>query len=174
LNLSDSVRLKLNGTFKRCLFLIDESDCLHKVIYKIQTALWFDETAGKWTYVSIFPKFIKRWYQSCLHLLEYISCKVRKGEDILVHIDDPKEILLCEDRIAVAIKRLEKHCIKINCEALLNSKYTQIFNRPLPEKGFGMVDNMRFHVLHSLIHSAGNFFGLTNRVLSLVNGIIRL
>ncbi len=174
LDLPDSVRLKFNGTFQRWLYLLDENDCLYKVRYIIQTALWFNEETGKWQYVSVFPSFIKRWYRPSLNLLEYVSCKVRKGEDILIHIDDPEELLSCEDCIAGAISRVEKHCIKINCEAMLNSRYTEVFNRPVPVKGFMATSNKRFSTMYSLVTVARHFFGINNGVLALVNTIIRL
>ena len=173
LKLSDSVRLKLNGGFSRWLYLLDENNCLFKVSFRIQTALWLDE-AGKWRYVSIFPNFIKRWYQPSLNLLEYVSCEVRKGEDILAHIDDPEELLLCEDRIAGAVHRVEKHCMQIECEALLNSKYTLVFNRPIPARGINIDGDKRFKLLYSLIITARYFFGENTGVLALVNNIIHL
>lgn len=85
LGLSESVRLKLNGTFKRWLYLLDQDNRLYRVQYRIQTALWTDPETGKDNYVSIFPNFIKRYCPLCLHMLEYLSCQVGKGEDILRH-----------------------------------------------------------------------------------------
>lgn len=174
LNLSDSVGLKLNGTFERWLYLIDENSCLYRVRIGIQTALWFNVVTGKWQYVSIFPNFIKRWYQPCLNMLEYISLKVGKGEDILKHIDDPKELILCEDCIAGAIKRLEISCAKLNVEALLNSRYTQIFNKPIPAKNFREEKIKRFPRMYSLIITARYFFGTDNGVLARLNTKIHL
>jgi len=158
LNLSNSIRLKFNGSFKRWIYLLDEHDCLYKVRIKIKTAAWFNENTRKWQYVSIFPNFIKRWHQSSLNLLEYTSCIVRKGEDVFWHIDDPKELLLCEDSITGAIKRIEKDIDDINCVALLNSKYTLIFNRPVHFKWFEDVKFMRFETLFSLIVMAKQYF----------------
>lgn len=173
MKLSDSVRVKFNGGFSRWLYLLDENNCLFKVSFRVKTALWLDET-GKWRYVSIFPNFIKRWYQPCLNLLEYISCEVRRGEDIFTHIDDPKELLLCEDRIAGALYRLEKSCLQIKCEALLNSRYTHVFNRPVPDRDFKVAETTRFAYLNSLIITARFFFGVNTGVLALVNSIMRL
>lgn len=174
LKLSDSVSLKLNGTFERWLFLLNKDDCLYSFRYNIQTALWFNAETKKWQYVSIFPNFIKRWCQPCLGVLEYISSNVEKGEDILEHIDDPEEILLCEDRLANAIKRLEFNCTKIKYEALLNSRYTQVFNQSLPVVNRKEISNKRFPVLFSLVVTGSHFFGVHTGVLSLVNRIIRV
>jgi len=71
LGLSESVRLKLNGTFGRWLYLLDENDRLYVVRYRIQTALWYNPVTGKKMNVSIFPNFIKHYCQPCLHLLEH-------------------------------------------------------------------------------------------------------
>jgi len=174
LNLSDGVRVKLNGAFERWLYLIDEENKLYDVRLKIQTALWFNDKEGKWQYVSIFPNFIKRWYQPSLNLLEYISVKVGKGEDIFKHIDDPKELFLCEDRIAGAVKRLETRCTKLNLEALLNSCYTQVFNRSIPAKNSEERRIRRFPGMYSLIVTARYFFGKDSGVLALTNTKIRL
>jgi hypothetical protein len=174
LKLPDSVRVKLNGGFERWLYLIDEKDCLFKFRYRIQTALWFTDESGKGKYVSIFPNFIRRWCQPCLNLLEHISCKVGKGEDVFKHIDDPEELVPCEDRIAGAAGRLEKHCLKIRCEALLNSRYTEVFNRPISAMGYELVNTKRFPFLYSLVVTAKHFFGVDNGVLACVNTIIRL
>lgn len=174
LNLPDSVRLKFNGTFPRWLFLIDENNNLYKFRYRIKTALWLDAETNKWHYVSIFPNFIKRWCQPSLNLLEYASCEVRKGEDILTHIDDPEEILLCEDRIVTAVKGLERNCLQIKYDALLNSKYVESFNRTVQTEGFYLSNNKRFTILYSLITTARHYFGVITGVLALVNNIIRL
>lgn len=173
LNLPDSVRVKLNGGFTRWLYLHDENNCLYKVRFKVKTALWRDQ-AGKWRYVSIFPDFIKRWYQPCLNLLEHISCQVGKGEDVFEHIDDPEELLLCEDRITGAAYRLQKHCVRIKCEALLNSRYTDVFNRSVPFRGYEAAKTRRFGRLYSLVITARHFFGEATGVLALVNSIMRL
>jgi hypothetical protein len=164
----------LTGGFNRWLYLLDEEDCLRKVRCRIKTALWFDDKCEKWQYVSIFPSFIKSWYQPCLNLLEYVSCEVRKGEDVLEHIDDPEELLLCEDRITGAVNRLQNHCAKINCEGLLNSKYTHVFNRHIPDRGIDGADNRRFPIMHSLIVTARYFFGESMGVIALMNTIIHL
>lgn len=174
LNLSDSVRLKLNGTFGRWLYLIDESNNLYSFRFRIQTAAWFNEAIGKWQYVSIFPNFIKRWCQPCLNLLEYISLNVGKGEDIFKHVDDPKELFFSEDRIAGAVKRLEAKCIKLNLEALLNSRYTQVFNTPIPARNSEKRRIKRFAGMYSLIVTARYFFGEYIGVLALINSKIHL
>lgn len=172
LELPDSVKLKLNGTFGRWLHLLGDDNCLYRNSYRIQTAVWFNECSGKWQYVSIFPNFIKRYCSPCLDILEYISCRIRKGEDIFEHIDDPEGILNCEDRITKLLRRIEKECDRDNFPALLNSRYTDVYNRPLsvPTKKVAG----RFPVLHNLVAIARQFFGKQQGVLSLVNTIILL
>lgn len=170
LGLSDSVRLKLNGTFKRELQFLDKENCIRQVTYQVQTALWFNN--GKWQYVSIFPDFIKRYCRPGLHIIEYISCKFRKGEDFFKHIDDPEAILDCEDSVVMPTKRIEKECMKLKYSALLNSRYAEIYNRSLP--AIPLMETMMFPALHNLVLTARFFFGENLGVFSYVNNIIRL
>ena len=173
MGLPDSIRLKLNGTFGRWLYLIGDDNCLYQKFYMIQTAAWYDVN-GKWHYVSIFPSFIKRYCRPSLDMLEYIGCRIRKGEDVFEHIDDPEEILDCEDRITKPIRRIEKQCVKANYPALLNSRYTDVYNRPLNISAWGASFAGRFPVLHNLVKTARLFFGKQQGLLSLVNTIIPL
>jgi hypothetical protein len=172
LGLPDSVRLKLNGTFGRWLYLLGGDNCLYQSFYRVQTAVWFSESLGKWQYVSIFPNFIKKYCSPCLDILEYISCRIRKGEDVFKHIDDPEGILDCEDCITKPIRRIEKECNKDNYPALLNARYTDVYNRPLSISA-KKVDG-RFSILHNLVTTARQFFGMQHGVISLVNMIILL
>lgn len=174
LGLPDSVRLKLNGNFKRWLYLIDEKNCIYKARYKIQTAAWFNILTGKWQYVSIFPSFIKQYCQPCLHMLEYISCQVGKGEYFYRHIDDPEGIIDCEDRITRPIRRIEKESVKKNYPALLNSKYTEVYNRPLSSPQNSLPSPRQFPALYNLVLTARQFFGKHQGVLSFVNTILLL
>jgi len=96
------------------LLLLDNTDCIYKVVYKVQTALWYDVETDKWQYVSIFPNFIKRYCQPSINMLEYISCKTGKGENIFEHIDDPEEILDSEDRLVWLLRKLEKVSSRTN------------------------------------------------------------
>ena len=172
MELPDSVRLKLNGTFERQLYLLDEKSCIYQVPYKVQTAVWFNEDSGKWQYISIFPDFIKRYCAPCLHLLEYISCQAGKGEDFYRHIDDPEAILDCEDSITRPARRIEKECMKVNYLALLNSRYMCIYNRSLPAVNPDCTK--MFSVLYNLVLTARYLFGEMHGVLSLANSIILL
>jgi hypothetical protein len=174
LGLSEDVRLKLNGSFGRWLNLLDENDRLYMVRYRIQTALWRNPETGSDTYVSIFPNFIKRYCQPCLHLLEHISYHVGKGEDILRYIDDPEGLVSCEDRFAGIMKRLESDCSNANYPALLNSRYTEVYNRPItiPDSSIGGVE--RYPWMFSLVATAIQYFGRRTGVLSLANTVILL
>lgn len=174
LNLSESIRLKLNGTFERWLYLLDGNNCIYRILYKVQTAVWFNDETGKWQYVSIFPNFIKKYCQQCLDMFEYISCNVRKGENVFEHIDDPEGLFDCEDRITKPLRRIEKECMKFNYPALLNSRYTDIYNRPLPVTENVYASTRRFSVLFALLCTARHFFGKQQGVISLVNKIIFL
>lgn len=174
LGLSERVRLKLNGTFERELYLLDENDCIYKVIYRIQTAVWLDPVTEKWRYVSIFPNFIKRYCRPCLNMLEYIGCQLKRGDNFFSHISDPNEILDCEDRIVNPIRRIEKDCLKFKYDALLNSKYTAIYNISLCATCKQECALRKFSVLYSLIDIGRKFFGLQQHILSLINAVIVL
>lgn len=129
---------------------------------------------GKWQYISIFPNFIKRYCPQCLNMFEYISCQVGKGENVFKHIDDPEGFFDCEDRITKPIRRIEKECLKFNYQALLNSKYTEIYNTSLPGAVNSSKATKRFSVLFDLLCTARYFFGKQYGVLSYVNRIIHL
>jgi hypothetical protein len=174
LGLSDSVKLKLNGTFERWLHLLDEDNRIYQFRFNIQTAAWFNIETAKWQYVSIFPIYIKKYCHSSLNMLEYISCHVGKGENIFRHIDDPNEILDCEDSIVQQVRQIEKDCLASNYTALLNSRYTEVFNRPLVLSQSGVVKARRFSVLFTLVQIARKFFGIQSGVLSLANSVIQL
>ena len=107
-------------------------------------------------------------------MFEYISCNVRKGENVFEHIDDPEGLFDCEDRITKPLRRIEKECMKFNYPALLNSRYTDIYNRPLPVTENVYASTRRFSVLFALLCTARHFFGKQQGVISLVNKIIFL
>jgi len=172
LGLPDNIRLKFNGGFERWLFLLDENDCIYKVRFVVQTAVWFNNESDKWHYISIFPSFIKKYCQPSLNLLEYISCQVGEGENIFSHIDDPEEILDSEDRIVRSIKRIEKDCREFNYLALLNSRYVSVYNRPLLVSDKQYTETRRFSTLFSLVSTARQFFGKQYGLLKLVNTVI--
>ncbi|MDO8686455.1 MAG: hypothetical protein Q7J78_07285 [Clostridiales bacterium] len=174
MGLSEGVKLKLNGTFGRWLYLLDESDRLYMVRYRVQTALWSNPETGIDTYVSIFPNFIKQYCQPCLHLLEHISCHVGKGEDIFRHIDDPEGLLTCEDRFAGIMKRLEGDCANANYPALLNSRYTEVYNKPITVSNSNVSGSRRYPWMCALVATARQYFGRHLGVLSLVNTVILL
>ncbi len=173
MELSDSIKLKLNGTFGRELYLLDKDDKLYSIEFRIQTALWIDPATQKKCYVSIFPNFIKRYCLPCLNVLEYISYHLGKDEDIFRYIDDPKELLYCSDNVTGALKLLEKKCIKVSYLTLLNSKYSDGFDRPLIFELKNPVVK-KFLNVYALIVSAKKFFGRQSGVLSIVNSTFRI
>jgi hypothetical protein len=166
--------IKLNGTFPRWLDLLDTDNNLYRHRFRIQTALWRNNETGKEEYASIFPCFIKKYCRPCLHMLEDLCSRVGKDEDILNNISDPEELLSCEDRIARVMKKLEKTCV--NHPALLNSRYTMIYARPisifvLPAE---MKHPRRFPILHNMVAIARGFFGKLNGVLAMANILTKL
>ena len=107
-------------------------------------------------------------------MLEYISCEVKKGDSIFRCIDDPEAILDSEDRISRLISQLEKGSNKANYPALLNAKYTEVYNKPLSVLESSSKAAKRFPILYVLVLTARQFFGKQNGVLSLANTLISL
>ena len=175
LGLLDTVKIKLNGTFKRWFYMLDESNNLYKIRFRVQTALLENPITGKIHYVSIFPKFIKRYLPFSLHFLEILSASLKKGEDIFKHLGDPFDLLTCEDRIVRVLKGLDKKISTFKYVALLNSRYTEIFNRSLSisQTPFS-VENMRFPQLFSLVLFARTFFTCSSGSLASTNFLLRL
>lgn len=173
LKLPDDIKIKMNGTFKRKLIYLDEKSNVGKISFKIQTAAWMDAESGKWQYVSIFPCFIKKYCPLSLHLLENLSSRVRKGDKIFDHIDDPENIFDSEDPIVSMLLRFEKEFKRSNLSVLLNFKYTEIHKRPIKTDADNIASK-RFKKVYELVLTASAFFGIEVGALSLVNSIIRL
>jgi hypothetical protein len=132
-----------------------------------------DNKSGKWQYVSIFPCFIKKYCPVSLHMLENISSCTGKGENIFDYIDDPEGLFDCEDPIIKPLKRLEKEFKDVDPSALLNSKYTGVYNRTININAYDIA-HKRFQKVYELILTARYFFGIAAGVLSLVNAILNL
>lgn len=173
LGLSDDVKIKLNGTFVRDLCYLDDKRKVCKISFKIQTAAWMNVEKGKWQYVSIFPCFIKRYCPLSLHLLENVSSRVRKGDNIFDHIDDPEELFDSEDPIVRPLIRFEKEFKISDPSALLNSRYAEIYNQSIRLDAYTIAPK-RFKKVYELILTAQFFFGMSTGVLSLANAILNL
>lgn len=173
LGLSNDVKIKFNGTFTRTLSLLDNKANLYDVIFKVQTALYYSPKTKKNHYVSIMPSFIKKHCPFSLTTLEYIAITAREGESIFNHIDDPLRILECEDRIVKSIRRIEANSYMYKYSALLNSKYTKIYNRALKTDGSD-IHLKRFKSIYELIVAARAYFGVKSGVLSRTNKLITL
>lgn len=127
----------------------------------------------KWQYVSIFPCFIKKYCSFSLHLLENISCHTGKGENIFDHIDDPEELFDIEDPIARQLVKFEKQFKISDPSALLNSRYTGVYNLPIHLDAYN-VEPRQFQKIYELILVARIFFGAGAGVLAATNAILRL
>lgn len=174
LGLQDSVKLKLNGTFGRELYLLNIINNLFSVEYRIQTAIWIDPVTNISHYVSIFPNFIKKYCKPSLNVIEYISCESRKDDEIYTHIDDPDDLLYSYDYITRTLARLEHDCKEKKYTSLLNAKYTQIYNIPINTSAFESTNSKKFPSICSLIDVAKKFFGVSQSVLAIVNSVILL
>jgi hypothetical protein len=136
-----------------------------KIQFRIQTAAWKYTASGKWNYVSIFSCFIKRYCSISLHTLEKVNCQTGKGENVFWHIDDPEALFDCEDPIVRPLVKLEKEFKIPDPSTLLNSKYVQVFNRPIDLNVYG-VEPKRFKKVYELILTARIFFGIKTGALS--------
>lgn len=174
LNLGEEVKLKLNGTFKRNLYLLDDKDCLYKVMIKIQTALWYDPNTYTKHYVSIMPSFIKKYCPVSLTTLEHTTCETKEGENVFDHIDDPQGNIDCEDTISRPIKRIELVATKHKLSALLNAKYTEAYNTSLNMKDSDKESPRKYKVIYELIQTARKYFGVKFGVLSRINKLFKI
>ncbi|MBU3215502.1 hypothetical protein LL033_03105 [Clostridium estertheticum] len=103
---------------------------LNYAIIKIQTLLW-ETASGQKIYISVFPAFIIKYNKISTDLIEFISTNVGRGENVFNFIDDSGNLLECEDILIRSCQRVNTtvECKKI--AALLNAKYTEIFNTTL-------------------------------------------
>jgi hypothetical protein len=175
LGLSDTVKIKFNGTFDRWFYFSDESNNFLRKRFRIQTALWKDPITSKAHYISIFPEFIKRYLPVSLHLIEILSATLKKREDIFKHFGDPNNLFTCEDPLVKILKGIDKKVSSFKYVALLNSRYTEVFNRSLAisESTFA-VEIMRFPQLFSLVLFARAFFTCSSGSLACTNFLLRL
>lgn len=97
-----------------------------------------------------------------------------KGEDFYRYIDDPEDILNCEDSITRPMGAIEKSVRLHNHSALLNARYTEVYNRPLSIQASSHRSSKKYPSLNDLILTARQFFGVQESVLPLVNSIILL
>ena len=106
-------------------------------------------------------------------MLENISSRVRKGEKILDHIDDPKELFDCEDPIVRPLVRFEKKFKISNPSAVLNSIYVEMGNQSINLDACTIAPK-RFKKVYELVLTARVFFGIETGGLSLTNSIFQL
>lgn len=132
LNIPASDKLKKNGTFERGLYY-KVDNCLKYLRVKIQTMLW-TTSLGKNFYISIFPSCLIKYNKVSTDMIEFISSNVRKDEYILDYIDDADCLIDCEDILSRSCERVNKACNDNKYAALLNSRYTEIFNAPISIK----------------------------------------
>lgn len=127
----------------------------------------------KWQYVSIFPCIIKKYCLFSLHLLENVSSRTGKGDNIFDHIDDPEGLFDSEDPIARPLVQFEKEFRIKDPSALLNSRYAEIYNLSIHLDAYNVIPK-RFRKVYELILTARVFFGKGTGVLSLANVILHL
>lgn len=179
LRLPEDSKIKLNGTYKRKLCLLDKACNLYELTFKVQTALYFEPQTGKAHYVSIMPNFIKKHCRFSLSIFEYLAERMKEGETVFKHLYDPLCLIECEDDIVRPISCMDEEASMHKFSALLNSKYTLIYNKTLINSQ-ALVDlnndkkeSMKFKALYELIIIAYMYFGTKSATLSLVNKLIK-
>lgn len=138
---------------------------------KIQKLLVYDEF-GKGHYLSVFPQIIIKYCPLSTDLLEFAIRNVRKGEDVLSHINDPDLTVDCEDPIATPIANMEKRCIHKRFGTILAKKYTAVSNHlidishePVPP---------RYPHLHALYQLGRQLLLRDTHVFSMLNAVMGL
>lgn len=129
LNILSSDKLKKNGTFSRGIYFSVGNTLEYRRI-KIQTMLW-SKSNGEKVYISLFPSFIIKYNKVSCDLIEFISSNVGKGESVFSYIEDVEGLIECEDILIRACEKVDRACITKKFSALLNSRYTEVFNSPL-------------------------------------------
>lgn len=180
LNLPEDSKIKLNGTFKRKLCLLDKACNLYELIFKVQTALYFEPQTGKARYVSIIPNFIKKHCRFSLSVFEHLAERTKEGETVFKHLYDPLCLIECEDDIVRRLTCMEEEASMHKFSALLNSRYTLIHNKTLINSQTLLnlnnkkKESMRFKALYELIIIAQMYFGVKSATFSLANKLINL
>lgn len=154
LNIPGSDKLKKNGTFKRGIYYTVEND-LNYADIRIQTMLW-TKASGEKIYISIFPSFAIKYNKVSTDLIEFISTNVRKDESVFKYIDDSGNLLECEDILIRSCDRVDKAVACKKFTALINAKYTEIFNSILCPINFAayMELTLRFKDIFVLLKTA--------------------
>lgn len=181
LDLPEDSKIKLNGKYERELCLLDNDGCLYNVIFKVQTALYFNPQTDKAHYVSIIPSFIKKHCRFSLSVFEHLAKKMKAGETIFKHMHDPLCLIECEDDIVRPLICIEEDASMQNFSALLYSNYTSIYNRILLKalttnciiELINKKASMAFEATYELIVIARMYFATISATLPLVNKLIQ-
>ena len=177
--LSDTDKLKKNGTFRRGLYycveiIIDHTptQIIHHTIIKIQklqlttTVNGFEEKI----YISVFPFFVNKYNKFSLDVIEHIGKSCRKGEYILNVINDKHCILDSEDPLQRACEKIDKACQFKEYASCLNANHTKIHEVSINTSNLIVeIDLYRYPNTFELLKIASNFFNTKTSALSKVN-----
>jgi|SRR5690554_5063151 len=171
LKIPETDHLKKNGTFKRNIYYLVDC-CLKCSRIRIQKLQWTTTIDGeeKKIYISVFPSFVIKYNKVSADTIEYISNTCRKGEDIFTVIDDPECVLLSEDLLHNACKKVNETCKKENYASILNTRYTEIYELTitLPEL-IAEINELRYPEIVELYHTGQVFTANSERILSTLN-----
>ena len=92
--------------------------------------LW-QTASGSSIYISVFPYFVVKYNKISTDLIEFISTNVGRGENVFNYIEDSGNLLECEDILIGSCQRVNNTVASQKFAALLNAKYTEIFNTTL-------------------------------------------
>lgn len=147
LNIPDSDKLKMNGTFERGIYYEVGMDLRYSRI-KIQTLLW-KTASGENKYISVFPSFIIKYNKVSTSLIELISSNVGKDENIFNYINDSGNLLECEDILVRSCQRVEFAIMSKRLAALLSAKYTETFNSIISFMDFAKHKEIKFKFIET-------------------------
>ena len=164
-------RLKKNGTFNRGLYFHTDI-IVFKTRIKIQKLERTTIINGEEVkiYMSVFPDFIRKYTKASLHIIEFITINVGKGEDIFTVLDDPENYLHSEDPLHNSCHRIDQACFEEKFAALLNAYYTEIHDTPISLSATECkISSMRYSNTYELFLIGQGFTGKQNSILATLN-----
>jgi hypothetical protein len=168
--------LKKNGTYERGLYYLLKKNLKYTRI-RIQKLQWVTMVDGeeKKIYLSVFPSFVIKYNKLSADLIENISKKTRKGEDIFTVIADPDCLLPSEDLLHRACQKVDNTCRNNNYISILVYLYTVatiagLINIPAL---IVEIELLRYPAIYQLYINGQLFIGKDERVLATLNRILK-
>jgi hypothetical protein len=166
--------LKKDGTYKRGLYYLLNKDLTYTRI-RIQKLQWITIVDGeeKKIYLSVFPSFVIKYNKLSADLIENISKKTRKGEDIFTVIADPDCLLPSEDLLHRACQKVDNTCRNKNYISILVYLYTIAIAGLMNIPGLIVeMELLRYPAIYQLYIIGQLVTGKDERVLATLNRIL--